>query len=110
MLRITENLENGATVRLRLDGTISQSSFAEVEDACCRYQGNQKQTILLDMAGVVFMNNEVASKMAELRNERVKIINCSPFIETLLNSAGTSNDATENTFKAGRQKRQEKKL
>jgi hypothetical protein len=86
MLRITENFENDNMVRLRLDETISQASFAEVHEACCRHQGNQKQIILLDMAGVVFINNEVASKMVQLRNERLRIINCSPFIETLLNT------------------------
>jgi hypothetical protein len=61
MLRITENAENGNIVRLRLDGT-----------------------------GVVFMNNEVASKLARLRSEQLKIINCSPFIEALLNTVEKS--------------------
>ena len=44
------------------------------------------KVILVDMAGVVFMNNEVASKLAGLRSEQLRIINCSPFIETLLNT------------------------
>ena len=86
MLRVTENFETDKTVRLRLDGTISQTSFAEVEEACSRHQANQEQIILLDMAGVVFMNNDVASKMVQLRSERLRIINCSPFIDTLLNT------------------------
>jgi anti-anti-sigma regulatory factor len=86
MLRITENAENGQTVRLRLDGTISQNSFAELEEACRRYQTQQGKVILLDMGGVVFMNNEIASRIVRLRNERLRIINCSPFIETLLDT------------------------
>ena len=40
--------------------------------------------ILLDFAGIVFMNNAVARKLADLRSDRLTIINCSPFIETLL--------------------------
>jgi hypothetical protein len=32
------------------------------------------------------MNNEVAGKVAGLQNEQLRIINCSPFIETLLNT------------------------
>ena len=32
----------------------------------------------------VFMNNEVANRMARLQGEKLRIINCSPFIETLL--------------------------
>jgi hypothetical protein len=42
------------------------------------------------MTGVVFMNNEVASKLAGLQNEQLRIINCSPFIETLLNTVERS--------------------
>ena len=87
MLRITENSENGETVRLRLDGTVNSASYAELEAACSHHQETAGKIILVDMAGVVFMNNEVASKLASLRSEQLKIINCSPFIETLLNTA-----------------------
>ena len=87
MLRITENFEDDNTVRLRLDGTISEASFAEVKEAFTRHAGNSRRGIVvLDMAGVVFMNNDAAKKMVQLRNEHVRIINCSPFIETLLNT------------------------
>ena len=87
MLRITENFEDDNTVRLRLDGTISDTSLAEVEEACTRHLGNSRRAIvILDMAGVVFMNNDAAKKMVQLRNEHVRIINCSPFIETLLDT------------------------
>jgi anti-anti-sigma regulatory factor len=88
MLRITENFENGTTIRLRLDGTISPASVEELEKTCSRYQnGSEDKVILLDMSGVVFMTNDTASKMVRLRGERLRIINCSPFIETLLNTA-----------------------
>lgn len=85
MLRITENNENGKTVRLRLDGTVNSTSYGELEAACLRHQETGGKIILVDMAGVVFMNNEVASKLAMLRSEQLRIINCSPFIEMLLN-------------------------
>jgi anti-anti-sigma regulatory factor len=84
MLRITENLENGKTVRLRLDGTVSAVSLPELEEICSRHQSTEAKVILLDLAGVVFMNDEVARKFVELRSHRLRIINCSPFIETLL--------------------------
>src|SRR5215471_5844544 len=90
MLRITENDDNGKTVRLRLDGTINSTSYAELEAACSHQQETAGKIILVDMAGVVFMNNEVASKLAKLRNQQLRIINCSPFIETLLNTVGPS--------------------
>lgn len=85
MLRITEKPENGKTVRLRLDGTVSALSLAEIEEICLRHQsGKEKKIVLLDMGGVVFMNDEAARKLAAWRSDRVKIINCSPFIEALL--------------------------
>lgn len=84
MLRITENLENGKTVRLRLDGTVSAVSLPELEGVCFRHKSADAKVILLDLAGVVFMNDDVARRFVELRNDRLRIINCSPFIEALL--------------------------
>ncbi len=90
MLRITENTENGKVVRLRLDGTVTAQSYAELEAACARHRETPSKIILVDMAGVVFMDNEVASELAKLRGEQMRIINCSPFIETLLNTVESS--------------------
>ena len=84
MLRITENFENGKTVRLRLDGTIDPTSFLELDAVCSRHKNSDGRVILLDLAGVIFMNDEAAKKFANLRGERLRVINCSPFIETLL--------------------------
>ena len=84
MLRITENLENGKTVRLRLDGTVSAVSLPELEEICSRHQGADAKIIFLDLGGVVFMSDEVARQFVALRNDLLRIINCSPFIETLL--------------------------
>jgi len=84
MLRITENSENGKTVRLRLDGTLTAASYSELETLCSQYQGRDGKMILLDMGGVVFMNEKAARKLAKLRSKRLRLINCSPFIETLL--------------------------
>ena len=90
MLRITENDDNEKTVRLRLDGTVNSTSYAELAAACSHHRETAGKIILVDMAGVVFMNNEVASKLARLRNAQLRIINCSPFIETLLNTVESS--------------------
>jgi anti-anti-sigma regulatory factor len=87
MLRITENLESELAVRLRLDGTLSIESFDELARICTRYQSNKSQTVIVDMAGVSFMHDEAARGLARLRAESVRVINCSPFIAALLNSA-----------------------
>ena len=84
MLRISENFENGKIIRLRLDGTVDSASFTDLDAVCSRHQSGDGKVILLDLAGVVFMNDETARKLAELRSERLRFINCSPFIETLL--------------------------
>jgi anti-anti-sigma regulatory factor len=78
MLRITENLENGKTVRLRLDGTISLESFAELDKTCARHQSEHQKMVILDMAGVDFLKDEAARKLADLQSGSLKIINCSP--------------------------------
>ena len=84
MLRITESLEADQTVRLRLDGTVNAQSLPELEEICSIHLGNNGQVIVLDLAGVDFMTDEGAKKLVELRSDRFRIINCSPFIETLL--------------------------
>ena len=84
MLRITENLENGKTVRLRLDGTISLDTFDDLARICARQQQGNGHTIIVDMAGVIFMNDLAAKKLARLRCDSLRIINCSPYIAALL--------------------------
>jgi anti-anti-sigma regulatory factor len=84
MLRISETPESGKTVRLRLDGTLNAASYAELETVCSRHQAENGTILVLDMTGIVFMNDEIARRLASLRSERLRIINCSPFIETLL--------------------------
>jgi len=84
MLRITESFENGKTLRLRIDGNITESGYTELESICARHRKINGPVLLLDMAGVVFMQAAVAKKLVSLRGERLRLINCSPFIETLL--------------------------
>lgn len=88
MLRITENLENDKIVRLRLDGTISLQSFVELREVCTRHQTENRKTIIVDMSGVDFMNDEAAVKLVGLRSESLRVINCSPFIAALLETVG----------------------
>lgn len=84
MLRITEIPETDGTVRLRLDGTLSGSSFEELTRACARYRGPEIESITLDMSGLEFMSNDAAFKVAALRGDRLKLVNCSAFIEMLI--------------------------
>ena len=84
MLRITENFENGRTVRLRLDGTLSTVSYGDFADILAAHEQAGGKIIIVDMAGVGFMDEESARKIALMQSEQMRIVNCSPFIETLL--------------------------
>ena len=84
MLRITVNFDNEKTVRLRLDGTISSDNFGELTDAYALLHGDNQRAVVLDMAGVAFMNDHAARELINMRDEHLTIINCSPFIATLL--------------------------
>lgn len=84
MLRITETIENKKTVRLRLDGSITDHTFAELEAVYASLKNGNEPTIILDMAGVEFMSNDAARKLIAMRGDRVRFINCSPFIDILL--------------------------
>ena len=86
MLKITENFENGNTVRLRLDGRIANDTFSELTDAFLIHRDGAGRTIILDMAGVEFMNDYVARALVNMRSDHLRIINCSPFIAALLNT------------------------
>ncbi len=84
MLKITDNLENEKTVRLRLDGTLSAETFLELTQACAIHRDGSERIVILDMAGVEYMNGQIARELVNLRSESLRIINCSPFIEMLL--------------------------
>jgi len=84
MLRITESFENEKTVRLRVDGNLTETSYPELESIFVRHHARDGTVLFLDMAGVVFVQDTIAEKLVNLRGERLRIINCSPFVETLL--------------------------
>jgi anti-anti-sigma regulatory factor len=84
MLRITENLENPQAVRLKLDGILDAENYHEFEHVFFRYHTGAATTIVLDMQGVTFLHDDAARKLSRVRGGRVRIINCSPFVQTLL--------------------------
>jgi anti-anti-sigma regulatory factor len=90
MLRITANHENDKVLRLRLDGTLNPESFGDLEKIC-REQGDEIQLVILDLAGVNFMNEEAARMVIGLKGKLVRIVNCSPFIAALLESIERAN-------------------
>ena len=88
MLRITEQMENDETVRLRLDGTISTDSISDLEAILATRESSNGRAFILDMGGVTFMNEAAAKRLAALRGGSLQIINGSPFITALLDMVG----------------------
>jgi anti-anti-sigma regulatory factor len=86
MLRITETFES-RFIRLRLDGSVSSEAADDLQKLCGSYQASGSGTLVIDMDGVSFMSSEAARKLAGMRTDSLRLINCSPFITTLLNTA-----------------------
>ena len=87
MLRITEKIEDRHVVRIRLDGSVSAESAEDLWEVCAHHQSTDGRTLVIDMAGVNFMSPEAARTLARMRSDSLRVINCSPFIETLLDAA-----------------------
>ena len=90
MLRITENFENSKTVRLRLDGTLANEGFDELANVLSVLRDGIGRTIIVDMGGVEFMSDQAARELTKFRSDDLRIINCSPFIATLLETIGNA--------------------
>ena len=84
MLRITENFDDVESVSLRLDGVLSNETYADLEKVLSRHRSAGSKTIIIDMQGVTFLNEEAARKLAQLCDRGLRVVNCSPFVAMLL--------------------------
>jgi anti-anti-sigma regulatory factor len=86
MLRITETLEDAKAARLKLEGVLTSENYPELNAVIqrnCRYES---RTLILDMRGVTYLDENAACELTRLRSERLSVINCSPFVETMLDA------------------------
>ena len=84
MLRITKTFEDEATVVLRLDGRVDNSTLAELEEECDAYKGKPEKILLLDLSGITFISQSGLKLLQRLKNGHVKLAKGSLFVETLL--------------------------
>ena len=84
MLRITETVENPRAIRLKLDGILSTETYDDFEQVFLGHHAGDSKMIVLDMQGVTFLHEGAARKLARVGGGRVRLINCSPFIRTLM--------------------------
>ncbi|MEW6143416.1 MAG: STAS domain-containing protein [Thermodesulfobacteriota bacterium] len=72
------------SITLKLDGKIEGMYLHELEEACkCHLDGAAK-TITLDLSGVTFIDEGGLEALSKLKDGRLRIVKCSPFIRTLL--------------------------
>ena len=91
MLRITETSVDEKTVTLRLDGKVISATLSDLEKLCLHFRDRENKTVLLDFSGVTFMNNAGVKMLKRIKDERIKIVKASLFIETLLRIEGINN-------------------
>ena len=91
MLRITEISHDEKTITLRLDGKVVGTRVSELEKLCLHYRDEKNKAIILDFMGVSFIDSNGVKMLEKIKDEQVKITNCSPFIRSLLHNLITSN-------------------
>jgi len=84
MFRTTEISEDEKTVTLRLDGKLVHAWVSNLEMLCLHYKDEKNKTVVLDFSGVNFIDNEGLRMLENIKDEKIKIINCSLFIQKLL--------------------------
>ncbi len=91
MLRITEITEDDKTVRLRLDGKVVGTCVSDLKKLCLHYRDEKNKTVVLDFSGVTFIDSKGVRMLKKIKNKRIRIINCSLFIEALLSNLINNN-------------------
>jgi anti-anti-sigma regulatory factor len=86
MLKITETSKEEKTVTLRLDGKISDDWIRELERVCLHYRDEENKIVVLDFLGVIFIDDNGVRMLEKIKDNRIRIINCSLFIQSLLSN------------------------
>lgn len=86
MLRITKTFENSDSVTLRLDGKLTTAVLHDLEAQCLVASPDEKKIVVLDFAGLTFIDDDAARWAARANADQIRIVNCSLFIESLLQS------------------------
>jgi len=85
MLMITKIKHDNQSVTLKLDGKIEGMYLQELEGICKCHLAESSLNVTLDFSGVTFIDDKGLEMLLKIRDMRLKIVKCSPFIKTLLN-------------------------
>jgi anti-anti-sigma regulatory factor len=83
MLRITTIRDDGSPVQLKLEGKIT-ADWASLLEQECRTHIAQRRQVVLDMAGVTFLDGRGVTMLRNLPCRYVSLMNRSDFITELL--------------------------
>ena len=84
MFKITKTKENDNTINLRMDGKLVEEWLSEFERLYLKIRNDDYKRIILDLSGVSFIDDNGIDFIEKIKDETIDIINCSPFIESLL--------------------------
>jgi anti-anti-sigma regulatory factor len=77
-------MEDTETIRLRLDGRLDQASATELEENVREHRNGKSKAIILDFAGVVFVDDAAVELLRRIKDGGTQIINCSLFVKALI--------------------------
>jgi anti-anti-sigma regulatory factor len=83
MLRIEKVGEDTDTVTLRLEGRVVVQWVAALEGECERVL-RRPMRLILDVAGVTFIDRDGVAMLGRLKGRRLQFVNCSPFLRQWL--------------------------
>jgi len=83
MLRISEKREGEKTKVLYLEGKLRQDNVKDLQGEIVKGI-NTGESVVLDFAKVVFLDDEAARLIKNLKDPRLTLRNCSLFIRTAL--------------------------
>jgi anti-anti-sigma regulatory factor len=89
MLKIMKMEENGTTVVLKLEGKVTEQWAALLDGECQAFLRKHK-TLLLDCAGVNFLDARGIDVLRNLRLNNVTIIGAPGIVTELLQTGGQS--------------------
>ncbi len=91
MFKITVASEDEKTVTLKLDGGLTCEYLTDLKKLCLSYRDEKNKAVALDFSGVTFIDNQGVTMLENIKDEHLKITNCSLFIEALLNKLVSDN-------------------
>jgi anti-anti-sigma regulatory factor len=83
MLRISEKKEGEKTKVLYLEGKLRQDNVKDLQGEIVKGI-NTGESVILDFAKVVYLDDEAARLIKNLKDSRLTLRNCSLFIRTAL--------------------------